>query len=560
MANASKNTRSMEKSSRKRPIRQQYEEEEDVLENDENLCLGYKTPQSKKARYSKGTLERTMPDILNSSQEFGSPHKFWSSLCERDESYVRDAEYIKKLKLLRSDMRVKLIYWIMTVCEDLKLHRETFHLALDFIDRFLTKQAANTGTSSSFKPDGLQLLAISSLMLATKIEEIYPPKLAHLIDLTDGAVLADQARRMEEVIITTLEWHCSPVTSIQWLAFYLQLISQREIVHTPLDCSFSMLDAQPRTRGQIVLPTSSPLTAISVSDSLPSIRSVEEDSSRMIDPNSSFDTSFAALDHAHMRHLQSFSVPKIIRDDFMILTKVLDLCVFDMQFLQFTYSEVAAAVVMCFYEPKDLVEKVTAFRYEDVRKALAFVAPVVKMVRSETQPGVELPLDSRDQHNIQPIVYDKEDTTIMKYVAAYLLANLGGKANPSVGDLESILGSVGAEFEKENAETVVKLLNGKEMDEVISSGLTKLATVPSGGGSAAPAASSAAPAQDKPAEKPAEKKASDCSINFPAIVEDTSRIVERLFLFILLPFYYHDKTNCLIVFCVLLKRKLRRTN
>ncbi|KAI6225768.1 CRAL-TRIO domain-containing protein [Aphelenchoides besseyi] len=114
----------------------------------------------------------------------------------------------------------------------------------------------------------------------------------------------------------------------------------------------------------------------------------------------------------------------------------------------------------------------------------------------------------------------------MKYVAAYLLANLGGNANPSTGDLESILGSVGAEFEKENAETVVKLLNGKEIDEVISSGLTKLATVPSGGGSAAPAASSAAPAQDKPAEKPAEKKEApkeesddDMAVNDQALIQ-----------------------------------------
>ncbi|KAI6241341.1 CRAL-TRIO domain-containing protein [Aphelenchoides fujianensis] len=64
----------------------------------------------------------------------------------------------------------------------------------------------------------------------------------------------------------------------------------------------------------------------------------------------------------------------------------------------------------------------------------------------------------------------------MKYVAAYLLAGLGGKGSPSVGDLENILGSVGAEFEKENAETVVKLLNGKDIDEVLSTGLTKLAS------------------------------------------------------------------------------------
>lgn len=93
----------------------------------------------------------------------------------------------------------------------------------------------------------------------------------------------------------------------------------------------------------------------------------------------------------------------------------------------------------------------------------------------------------------------------MKYLAAYLLAGIGGKTDPSVSDLENILGkhfsnfsnfvlgSVGADFQKENAETIVKLLNGKSIDEVIRSGLSKLASVPSGG--AAPAAS--APAAGK---------------------------------------------------------------
>ncbi|CAD5206936.1 unnamed protein product [Bursaphelenchus okinawaensis] len=96
----------------------------------------------------------------------------------------------------------------------------------------------------------------------------------------------------------------------------------------------------------------------------------------------------------------------------------------------------------------------------------------------------------------------------MKYVAAYLLANLGGKSDPSVKDLSDILGSVGVEVEQQQAETVVKLLNGKNIEEVIAAGQSKLATVPSGG--AAPAAAApaggAAPAADKPAAKKEEKK------------------------------------------------------
>ena len=99
----------------------------------------------------------------------------------------------------------------------------------------------------------------------------------------------------------------------------------------------------------------------------------------------------------------------------------------------------------------------------------------------------------------------------MRYVAAYLLAVLGGNKSPSTDDLKKILGSVGIELDAAKAEKVIKELKGKEVEEVIKKGSEKLASVPSGGAAvAAPAASgaSAAPAaggspakEDKKAKK-----------------------------------------------------------
>ena len=42
----------------------------------------------------------------------------------------------------------------------------------------------------------------------------------------------------------------------------------------------------------------------------------------------------------------------------------------------------------------------------------------------------------------------------MRYVAAYLLAVLGGNANPSKGDIVAILESVGLEIEDERLDKV----------------------------------------------------------------------------------------------------------
>lgn len=58
----------------------------------------------------------------------------------------------------------------------------------------------------------------------------------------------------------------------------------------------------------------------------------------------------------------------------------------------------------------------------------------------------------------------------MRYVAAYLLAVLGGKASPANGDIEKILSSVGIEADSEKLNKVIKELNGKSIEELISQG------------------------------------------------------------------------------------------
>ncbi|CAG0915249.1 unnamed protein product [Notodromas monacha] len=98
----------------------------------------------------------------------------------------------------------------------------------------------------------------------------------------------------------------------------------------------------------------------------------------------------------------------------------------------------------------------------------------------------------------------------MRYVAAYLLAVIGGNAQPKEAEIEKILGSVGVSVEAEKLGLVMKALSGKNVEEVIAAGKEKLASVPAGGAApAAAAAPGAAPgggAAAAPAAKEEEKK------------------------------------------------------
>ena len=72
----------------------------------------------------------------------------------------------------------------------------------------------------------------------------------------------------------------------------------------------------------------------------------------------------------------------------------------------------------------------------------------------------------------------------MKYLAAYLLLVQGGNTSPSASDITALLESVGVEAEESRLQALLKDLEGKDLQELIAEGNTKLASVPSGGAAA----------------------------------------------------------------------------
>lgn len=91
-------------------------------------------------------------------------------------------------------MRAILLDWIMEVCEVYHLRRSTYHLAVDYVDRYL-----------SIKPNvpktQLQLLGVTCLFVAAKMEEIYPPKLSEFSYVCDGACTDQQILQCEVVLL-----------------------------------------------------------------------------------------------------------------------------------------------------------------------------------------------------------------------------------------------------------------------------------------------------------------------------------------------------------------------
>lgn len=115
-------------------------------------------------------------------------------LIQRDQAYSADPYYFEKFQPeLNWTMRLILLDWMMEVCSEFKLKRETFHYSVNYVDRYLSC------TPRVAKSD-LQLVGVTALYLAAKMEEIFSPKLSDFVKSTDNGYTIEQIKKMEVTI------------------------------------------------------------------------------------------------------------------------------------------------------------------------------------------------------------------------------------------------------------------------------------------------------------------------------------------------------------------------
>lgn len=112
--------------------------------------------------------------------------------------------YMKKQQDINGNMRNILVDWLIEVAEEYRLHRETLMLAVNYIDRFLSKMSVNRKK--------LQLVGAASMFLAAKYEEIYPPEVAEFVYITDNTYTKEEVLKMEHLILKVLSFDVAAPT------------------------------------------------------------------------------------------------------------------------------------------------------------------------------------------------------------------------------------------------------------------------------------------------------------------------------------------------------------
>ena len=121
--------------------------------------------------------------------------------------------YMLKQNDINEKMRMILIDWLVEVHLKFKLLPETLFLTINFIDRYLQ--------NNQTPRDKLQLIAVSSLLIACKYEEIYPPEISSFVYITDNAYKKEDILDYEIKILGDLEYDLTYPTVLR----YLEIVS-----------------------------------------------------------------------------------------------------------------------------------------------------------------------------------------------------------------------------------------------------------------------------------------------------------------------------------------------
>jgi len=139
----------------------------------------------------------------------------WGWTLEREKTYLPSPHYFHDLAEFPQSFRNILVDWIFEVSQEFRLHRETTHLSLNYLDRYLS-------TVTTIKRKELQLLGVTALFVAAKLEEIYPPNVRDFSAVTDGLFTYQDLHVTELKILDAIKWKMVPPTLNYWVNFYLQ--------------------------------------------------------------------------------------------------------------------------------------------------------------------------------------------------------------------------------------------------------------------------------------------------------------------------------------------------
>ncbi|CAN4095348.1 unnamed protein product [Withania somnifera] len=128
-------------------------------------------------------------------------------------------DYLEKVqKDVSANMRGVLVDWLVEVTEEYKLLPDTLYLTVSYIDRFLSVNV--------IPRQKLQLLGVSSMLIASKYEEISPPHADDFCYITDNTYNTREVVKMEADVLKCLKFEMGNPTTKTFLRKFTKIAQE----------------------------------------------------------------------------------------------------------------------------------------------------------------------------------------------------------------------------------------------------------------------------------------------------------------------------------------------
>ena len=102
---------------------------------------------------------------------------------------------------INAEIRARMVDWMIEVLSSFNCTTNTFFVALDIMDNYMAKTQKCLGVKD------IHILGVTSMLLASKMEEIIPFKVSTVVDkMTHGKISKSEIVNMEMDVIMTLDF------------------------------------------------------------------------------------------------------------------------------------------------------------------------------------------------------------------------------------------------------------------------------------------------------------------------------------------------------------------
>eukprot|EP00051_Salpingoeca_urceolata_P004137 m.376 g.376 ORF g.376 m.376 type:complete len:441 (-) comp133_c0_seq1:178-1500(-) len=119
-------------------------------------------------------------------------------LREHELRFAVSPDFLNPQPAITVRMRSILVNWLVEVHHRFELLQETLYMTVNLVDRFLARKEVPRSK--------LQLVGVTSMLIACKYEEMYPPEVGDFVFITDNAYTRQQILAMEQLILGTIDF------------------------------------------------------------------------------------------------------------------------------------------------------------------------------------------------------------------------------------------------------------------------------------------------------------------------------------------------------------------